>query len=204
MFKDWDLKSFALFLSFAIGFIFPALFAWDIFQNNLQQKPNVPTWLMVLLLDVTGLVIAYVEGNKKPYLQLGWVLAAVLIVVAIFLRQGIWEITITEIASFVICIIAITLWLIAKNKKTIFGYDIKDKAALIGMTFQSVAIYVSFTPQAMDYWKTPDPSTWYLWFSSIVGCLLAVYGAKQRDIAHTFIPWACALLNAVILVLVFL
>lgn len=182
-------KEFALLASGVIGFMVPALFALDIYTTNTQA--NLATWIMILIMDVSGLWIACVEGNKRPFLQIGWVGAASLILFAILMKENAWNWGSVETSSFILCALALLLW-----------RALGKKGVLLGLFLQSVAVYVSFIPQAIDYWKKPDPSTWYLWFWTIVGCVCAIYAAEKRDAPHTFIPWACIVLNTAIFILI--
>ena len=179
----------ALWLSGLIGFAFPFKFAYDIYHNVFVA--NIVTWLLVLILDVVGLLIAVKEGNKRPYLQLGWAIAAVCIMLAILVRQSTFAIGWVEIASSLLCLLAVILWRTAGQH-----------AAILGFTFQTLAVYVSFIPQAVNYWIKPEPSTWYLWFFTAIGCALAIYASPKKDMRHTFIPWGAFILNVAIMMLV--
>lgn len=183
-------KEAALWGSCVVGFLIPARYAWDVYTQP-SIHPNVATWLMILFMDMLGLWMAYAEGNKKPYMQLAWVGGASLITIAILKREGSWDWGIVETVSLGLCFLAISLWKI-----------LGKRGVLLGLTLQSTAVYVSFLPQAMYYWARPEPTTWYLWVGSALGCFLAIYGSQKKDAAHTFIPWASIVLNFGILALV--
>lgn len=179
------------------GFIVPAFFAWDIYSGHIKD-PNTATWLMIWALDFVGLWIVVAEKNPSPWLQVGWVAAATLIMAAIFLRGGSWNWGAIETASIVLCCTAIALWQACKLWKATAKYRV-----WIGLFFQTLATYVAFAPQVANYWQHPDSTTWYLWLFSIATGLMAVYGAKnRRDPASVFIPYACSFLNTLIFILV--
>jgi len=172
-------------MSGLLGFIIPTYFAWTVYQNNISQ--NIASWGMILLLDVLGLFLAYKDGNKKPYLQIGWVLAATCIVLAITLGNSPWQWGWAESISLALCGISTVLWLTLSARVAIWAY--------------MVAMYISLIPLMMDYWQKPQPETMWLWLWTIATCLLAILGAERRDFANTFVPWAAIVLNAVITVL---
>lgn len=142
---------------------------------------------MILFLDFLGLILAYRDGNEKPYLQLGWASAATCVVLAIVLGDSSWHWEIMESVSLFLCIVAVVTWLLASSRKALCAYVF--------------AMYVSFAPQAIDYYKQPQAETWWLWAGTIVACILAIHGAPRRDFANTFVPFAAVLLNSIILLL---
>lgn len=172
-------------MSGILAFVIPTYFAWTVYQSNTPL--NVATWLMILLLDFIGLVLVIKDGNKKPYMQIGWAAAALCIVLAITLGNSPWHWGWTETTSLVLCGVAVLLWLTLSARIAIWAY----------MT----AMYVSFFPQLLDYWHEPQPDTLVLWIGTVITCLLAIYGAPKRDFTNTFVPWAAILLNAITAVL---
>lgn len=192
-----DLRKVALWLSGPLGFAVPAYFAFDIWQGNIKGDPNLASWLMVLILDATSLWIVIANGNKKPYTQVGWTCAAVLIVSAILSRNHAWNWGVVEYWSFGLCFSAIFFWQVISN-----GFGQRNAGMIAGFVLQTAAIYISFVPQVMDYWERPDPTTWYVWFLSVLGCLIGIYGAEKRDMPNTFILWACGVLNLAVWLLV--
>ncbi|MFZ2187419.1 MAG: hypothetical protein WAV46_02210 [Candidatus Moraniibacteriota bacterium] len=163
----------------------PTYFAWTVYQNNIPQ--NIATWLMFFLLDFLGLVLVFRAGNKKPYVQLGWAVASVCILTAIALGESPWHWGWMETASLILCGIAIVFWLALNAKVAIWPY--------------LIAMYISAIPLMVDYWKEPQIQTLWLWSSTVVICLMAIYGAERRDFANTVIPWAALILNAIIAIL---
>ncbi len=178
-------KEIAVLVSGILGFIIPTYFAWTVYQSDTPQ--NIATWSMILLLDFIGLVLVIKDGNKKPYLQIGWAAAALCIVLAITLGNSPWHWGWTETASLVLCGIAVLLWLTMSARVAIWAY----------MT----AMYVSLVPLMVDYWYKPQPETLWLWTWTVGTCLLAIYGAPKRDFTNTFVPWAAIVLNAIIAIL---
>lgn len=180
-------KSFLNTCSGVLAFVIPGIFAVDIYVHHLHL--NFATWLMVLLLDVLGFLLALKAGNKRPYLQFGWMAAAILIIIAILMNGSSWEWGPIESLSFLFCIVAVIFWLM--------------RSATSGLWFYLIAIYISFIPQAVSYWHSPDTSTWYLWAGSVFTCILAIIAAEKHDSAHVLTPWACVILNLGILLLLF-
>lgn len=178
-------KNRIMLLSGVLGFAVPAWFAWTIYVNNVPQ--NVATWGMILVLDGLGLVLAFKGGNDKPFLQIGWTLAAMFIFTAILLNGQplVWGWT--ETISVVLCAVAIALWI--------------TKGALAAQWAYMAAMYLSLVPLASDYWTSPQPDTLWLWLWTIIGCLLAILGAEKRNFATTFVPIGAIGVNAIIAVL---
>ena len=177
-------RAIAIIVSGLMGFIFPTYFAWTLYQQNLPQ--NIATWSMVLLLDCLGLFLAYKDGNKKPYLLIGWTLAAACIVVAITIGKSPWHWGWPESVSLFLCGVAVMLWLTMSARRAIWAY--------------TIAMYVSFVPLMIDYYK-PQLETLWLWLGTIVTCILAIHGAPKRDFTHIFVPISALILNAIILIL---
>jgi len=179
------LKNQALLASGLLGFVIPTWFAWTLYVDRIPQ--NVATWGMVFALDGLGLILAFKGGNRKPYLQVGWAMAALCIFAAVMLNgeQIVWGWT--ETVSVILCGIAVVLWV--------------TRSALVAQWAYMTAMYISFVPLMKDYLEEPQPDTLWLWLWTIASCLLAILGAEKRDFANTFVPWAAAGLNAIIVLL---
>ncbi len=178
-------KQQSLLISGASGFAIPTYFAWTLYVDHIPQ--SVATWGMVFVLDALGLVLAFKGGNEKPYMQLGWALAAGCIFAAVILNgdQIVWGWT--ETVSVLLCGVAVMLWV--------------TKSALTAQWAYMAALYISFVPLMADYWEKPQPDTLWLWLLTIASCLFAVLGAKERDFANTFVPWGAIGLNIVVVAL---
>lgn len=168
-----------------LGFIVPTYFAWTLYIDRVPQ--NIATWGMVFILDLLGLVLSYRDGNKKPYMQLGWALASVCILTAMITsgNQSVWGRT--ETVSVLLCGIAVVLWVTRSARAALWAY--------------MAAMYFSFVPLMADYWKVPQPDTLWLWLWSVATCLLAILGAERRNFTNTFVPWGALILNVIISVL---
>jgi hypothetical protein len=168
-----------------LGFIVPAYFGWTLYISHIPQ--NIATWGMVFVLDTLGLVLAYKDGNKKPYMQLGWAFAAACIFAAIVSSGNQVDWGWTETIAVILCGIAIILWI--------------TESARVAQWAYMAAMYISFVPQAVDFWNVPQPDTLWLWLMSLATCLLAILGAEKRNFANTFVPWGAGILNLIITVL---
>ncbi|MDB5265634.1 MAG: hypothetical protein JWM39_347 [Parcubacteria group bacterium] len=175
-------KQYANWASGILGFAAPTYFAWTIYQTGVPQ--NVATWGMTVLLDALGLFLVIRGGNKLPLLQIAWLSAACLILIAILAGRSPWHWGIVESASLVLCFIAVVLWLTLSAEIAIFAFVI--------------AFIVATVPLIVDYWHTPQSSTTWLWLVTIVSCALSIYGAKKQDVAHTAVPWGAIALNSFI------
>lgn len=178
-------KDLAVLASGILGFFIPTYFAWIIYQENIPQ--NLATWSMVLFLDFLGLILVYKSGNKKPYLQIGWCIAATCIVLSILLGDSPWHWGRVETLSVLICLLSVVLWLTCSAKVALFAF--------------LLAFMVSGLPLAVDFWHHPEPNTIWVWAWSLVACVLAIYGAEKRDIANTLVPWTAILTNLILIIL---
>ncbi|MFA5745190.1 MAG: hypothetical protein WC887_03185, partial [Candidatus Paceibacterota bacterium] len=148
---------------------------------------NIVTWTLVLVLDALGLLLAYKSGNKKPYLQLGWVIASFLMFFAVMFNGSPFYWGTPEKVSVALCAIAIFLWL--------------TRSAQTGLVMYAVAVFISFIPLMGDYWSNPQIETLWLWILSIVPGVFAFLGAEKKDFANTFIPWCSMGLNMIFVIL---
>lgn len=180
-----QVKKLAMPASGLLGFFITTLFAWTIYRDNIPQ--NVATWTMIMLLDVLGVILAYKDGNKQPYLQIGWTVAATCVVLAIAFGDSPWQWGQTETISLLLCGVATVLWLMMSARAALFAY--------------MAAMYLSTVPLIVDYWRQPQSGTLWVWLWTIVGCALAIYGAPKRDFTYTFVPWAAIVMNGFIALL---
>ncbi|MEI9966991.1 MAG: hypothetical protein WDN67_05230 [Candidatus Moraniibacteriota bacterium] len=178
-------KHFAALASGILGFILPTYFAWTVYRDGIPQ--NLATWSMVLLLDFLGLVLVYRDGNRRPFLQLGWCVAAICILLAVLIGDSPWQWGMVETVSVTICLVAVWLWLTRSAHTALFAY--------------LFAFFVSGMPLAIDFWHVPQPSTLWLWLSTVGTCGLALYGAEKRDMAHLGLPWVAIVLNSILAIL---
>jgi hypothetical protein len=179
------MKKWLVLLSGILAFLIPTYFAWTVYQQNTPL--NIATWLMVLLLDGLGLFLSIKDGNKRPYIQIGWTMAALCIVLAITVNNNPWHWGTMETVSLMLCMIAIVLWRTLSARTALWAY--------MG------AFYISFFPQIVDYWYSPQPDTLWLWLWTVGTCALAIIGAEKRNFTNTFVPWGGLALNGLIAVL---
>ena len=152
-----------------------------------KEKANLATWSIILILDVVGLYLAYETGNDEPYIQLGWCVAATLIVIAAWLRKGDWVWTQTETVVLIICAVSIFVWLTSGAVfLSLFGY--------------LTAAYIGALPQAKDYIHHPEvarKSAW-VWQVSIVAImfpLVAKLVEGKYGVGDTLVYYAFIALN---------
>ena len=175
-------KQWANVASGVLGFVAPTYFAWTVYRDGIPQ--NVATWSMIILLDALGLILVYKDGNRRPFLQLGWFAASFCILAAILIGESPWQWGTVETVSLLLCLVAIILWRTLNAKIAIFAYV--------------TALIVSGAPLAVDYWYVPQPSTTWLWITTILTCFLSIYAAERRDVAHTAVPMGAIFINGLI------
>ncbi len=154
-----------------------------------KEKANLATWSIVLILDFVGLYLAYATGNDEPYIQLGWCVAAMLIVTAAWIRKGDWVWTQNETTVLVLCGASVLVWL-------------ASEAVLVSLLGYLAAAYLSAWPQAKDYLRNPEvakKSAW-VWQVSIVAIafpLVAKLVENKYGVGDTLIYYALIGLNVI-------
>jgi hypothetical protein len=146
-----------------VGFISASIFALQIVRFGI--KVNLATWTMILVLDFVGLGLLVATGSQKPYIQIGWCVAAILIFLAALKNRGNWQWSATETWSVTACVIAILIWVFTGSVWSLLGY--------------MFAAYISVIPQANQYlkehYKERRKSAW-MWIVTAVAISLAIVG----------------------------
>ena len=180
----------SLFLNVAgagIGSVAACLYGVRIWMG--KEQANLATWFIIFVLDFVGLYLAYATGNTEPYIQIGWCVAATIILFATFVRKSEWVWSKTETRVLLICLASVAIWL-------------SSKAVTVSLLGYVTAAVISAIPQAKDYLKNPEvarKSAW-VWQVSIVAILFSIaaklvngkFGAK-----HILVYVALLGLNAV-------
>ena len=183
-------KEFALALNVfgaVLGSLAACLYAVRVWLK--KERANLATWAIVLVLDFAGLYLTYATGNHEPYIQIGWCVAALLIVIAAFVRKGDWQWTDIDTAVLIICAGSVAIWL-------------TSEAVLASLLGYLLAAYLSALPQARDYVRHPDvarKSAW-VWQVSVIAILFplaAKYVEDKSGIEHTLVYWALIGLNVI-------
>ncbi len=156
-------------------------FAWQIMRDKLQV--NLATWGMILILDAVGLVLTVLSGNHEPYLQAGWMIAAILIMIAAVLNRGDWEWTGTETICLVCCAAAGGWWVLSGSPWALAGYV--------------VACYISVVPQAKQYVHdlVLARTTAWIWVVSAGASAIAIMGQPEFTPQYLLVPIGMCLLN---------
>jgi hypothetical protein len=160
------------------------------YQIHWKKVPvNLATWAMIMFLDVVGLALVVLEGNKEPYMQVGWVVAAFLIMIAAVVNRGDWKWGPVESWATAICTLSALVWAIAK------AVDYDARWAIAGYL---VACYVSVAPQAIEYWEKPGTgrSSAWLWLWGIPITVMGALGSKEYTPEYLAVPVALLGLNA--------
>lgn len=184
------MDSLSLFLNVAgaiIGSVAACFYGVRIWME--KEQANLATWSIIFILDFVGLYLAYATGNTEPYIQIGWCVAATIILLATFARKGEWVWSKTETGVLVICLASVAVWL-------------SSNAVVISLLGYVTAAVISAVPQAKDYLKNPmvaRKSAW-LWQVSIVAILFSI-AAKlvngEFGAEHTLVYVLLLGLNAV-------
>lgn len=163
---------------------------------RMKERANLATWSVVWVLDFVGLYLTYVTGNKEPYIQLGWCVAATLIVVATWIRRGDWQWTRIESITLAITVASVAVWIIGA----------KGEVAILALSGYILACFVSVWPQARDYIKRPDVAQksawmWQVSLLSLTFIIASKWVAGKFGFGDTLVYYALFLLNAIMMAL---
>jgi hypothetical protein len=174
-----------------IGCATAVLYALRISQG--KEPANLATWAIVWVLDIVGLYLAYATGNHEPYIQIGWVFAASLIVLAAWKQKGDWVWSKTESWVLTLCTVSMGIWVLSGD-------------VVISLGGYILAAWLSAVPQARDYIKNPkaaSASAW-VWQVSIVSMaftLASKFVTGKTGAEHTLVYYALTLMNIVMAML---
>lgn len=125
---------------------------------------------MWTLMDGILVVLSIRAGNKKPYLFIGWTLAALLVTTGMFINGAIWQFGFVEMISIGVAILSVYFWITDKSEDGLW-------ACAIGM-------FVAGVPQIFSFWDVPAINTWWLWAGSGSACVLSILGSAKWKSAH--------------------
>jgi uncharacterized membrane protein len=141
-----------------------------------KEKANLATWTIILTLDGVGLYLAFATGNDEAYIQIGWCLAALMIVIGAWKQKGDWVWTENETQTLILCIASVVVWLMSE-------------AVTFSLLGYIAATAFSVWPQAKDYIRDQvmaRKSAW-IWQVSIIAIVFPIaakllqgkYGAEH-------------------------
>ncbi len=174
-----------------IGCTTATLYAFRVWQG--KEMANLATWAIVWVLDIVGLYLAYATGNDKPYIQIGWVFAASLILYAAWKSKGDWLWGKTDSLVLTLCALSVGFW-------------ITSGSVVVSLAGYICAAWLSAWPQAKDYINNPAAaraSAW-VWQVSIIAMILTLaskFVTNEVGPEHTLLYSALMLMNIVMSVL---
>ncbi len=171
----------------AITSIATIVFAYILYAKGIHL--NLTTWLLILLLDSIGLILVYKGGDTRPWLLIGWTTAALCVVIAIIITGGRVTLTAVEAITLSLAVFAIWQWL-------------RSGKPVIGLRWQSIAMWLSSLPMLYDFWRQPQPWTWWLWAITIICCVTEVAATDDRSEIKILVQLSAIGLNTIALGLV--
>lgn len=143
---------------------------WLLCQPGTQNL-NTASWVMWTIMNGIVVFLSIKEGNKRPWLFIGWTVTTSITTVGMILKGASFQIGTTEIISILGVITSVYFWI--KNKTA---------NALIAC---AVAMFIAGIPQMVNFWYTPAISTWWLWAGNAIACALSMFGsAKWKSISN--------------------
>jgi hypothetical protein len=156
-------------------------YAFQVYRAHLHA--NMATWLMVVLIDGFGLVLALATGNSSPSIHIVWVVTDILICIAILRNTAHWHWKHIETFSLIACISSLTLWVTTDSSLSLYAY-------LIACGF-------TLLPQAIQYWKNRTlarKSAW-LWIVNSVALVMTILSVQTLTPEYTIVSLGLLVLN---------
>ncbi len=156
-------------------------YAFQVYRAHLHA--NMATWLMVVLIDGFGLVLALATGNSNPAIHIVWVVTDVLICFAILRNTAHWHWKLIETLSLVACITSLTLWVTTDSAFSLYAY-------LIACAF-------TLLPQAIQYWKNRTlarKSAW-LWIVNSIALVMTILSVQSLTPEYSIVSLGLLVLN---------
>lgn len=171
---------------FSVTFIFGIWLLWQPDSQNL----NVTSWVLWTLMDSVLVALAIRGGNKRPFLFIGWTVAAALVSVSALINGATWKLGFAEWVSIAGVAVAICFWL--KNNS---GY---------GLYACAIALFLAGVPQISDFWDVPATGTWWLWVGTAIACTLSILGSAKWANASNVPTLSSLVYQIVVLAVLFL
>jgi uncharacterized membrane protein YbaN (DUF454 family) len=146
---------------------------------------------MWALLDVCAVLMLIKAGNKKPYLQVGWMFAACFVTITLLFTNSVWQWGWVETASVFLTCVCAWFWMTEEKEK------------VAGLFACSIAMFVAGVPQIYSFWNMPQQDTWWLWACTLLACIISFAGAPKFDVRNTLLTLTSAVYNVVILAVLF-
>jgi len=159
------------------------LYAYQVYHAHL--KTNIATWIMFLVIDCTGLILATATGNNNPSIHIAWVCTDILICLAAFKNRANLHWSTLESVSVIVCLSSLTLWLSTHASWSLFGY-------LVACSF-------TVLPQAHEYWKNrvlARKSAW-IWIVNAVALVMTVLSVQPLTPEYSIVSLGLLTLNLV-------
>ena len=143
---------------------------------------NSVSWILWGALDFISLLTAYYAGNKKPWLQIAFVVGA-LTVVSVLLVKGTWSWGIVEILSVIGVVISLLVW-----------WKIGPTAGVIAST---IATDIAGLPAMHDAILLPsDPSSAWMWGIIAISAICLLISTEKWTVKDRLYPTSTLVYNA--------
>ena len=184
------LKTWSNNVSGVLGFLVPFSFGVWLLQQSDSKSMNVTTWILWTIMDGVLVALSIRAGNKKPYLFIGWTLAALLVTTGMILKGASWQIGFVEIVSFIGVIIATYFWVTNKSER--------------GLYASAIAMFIAGVPQIVTFWTSPAIDTWWLWAGTALACTFSILASPRLQNATNAPTMASFSYQIVVLAVLFL
>jgi hypothetical protein len=171
-------------LSYTAGFLVAIAatgYAFQVYRAHLHA--NMATWLMVVIIDSLGLILALATGNSSPAIHVVWVVTDVLICIAIFRNIAHWHWKKLETLSLAACLLSLTLWLVSSSSLSLYAYLIACACTLL--------------PQAIQYWhnKTLARKSAWLWIVNSIALVMTILSVESLTPEYSIVSLGLLTLN---------
>lgn len=156
-------------------------YALQVYRAHLHA--NMATWLMVVIIDAFGLVLALTSGNKNPMIHTVWVVTDILICLAILRNTAHWHWRHIESLSLGACLISLTLWVTTESSLSLYAY--------------LMACGFTLLPQAIQYWtnRTLARKSAWLWVINSIALVMTILSVEPLTLEYSIVSLGLLTLN---------
>jgi hypothetical protein len=163
-----------VYLSYTAGIlvsIVATAYAIQIYKEHLHV--NIATWMMIVLIDILGLVLAFSTGNAQPSIHIAWLVTDTLILVTAVSMRANWHWRYIETICLILFVTSLAWWHFDDSVWSIVGY--------------LVACFFTLLPQAIQYWhdrRLAKKSAW-IWIMNSIAIVMTLLSLHEISFEYS-------------------
>ena len=174
----------------SLAAMLPALIALLWYAIKVWKRKSPPTsfasFLMWTIMDML-LVVNALRTGQPIWMQLGFTIGASAVTYTLW-KRGTFVWTIDETLTAICSAAALSLLFIANGTWGLFG--------------TTLAMTIAGWPAFRDNRKNPVRDTLPMWFTTVIGCVLSLYGSSWNSWDAFILPLMCGSYNALMSIVV--